>query len=359
MPEPFDEHRRRIDAIDSEILRLLGTRLDIARQIGEKKRELGIPSYDPARERVVLDRIVHAGGGAFPAEGLRAIYREIISASRALETRRPVSYLGAPGSLAHQAARERFGDSAALEPCDAPLRVFERLASGDAEYAVLTLESASLEAHMDRLDLFLESPIKIFGEFSILQRVHLYAACHDPSTVYAHPAALAACSRWVERSATLRRFVAAGAPEEAVERAVQDGSAAMGYSLLDHREGLHRIESDLEDEPRLYRRYLILGMKDGPPTGRDKTSCLAVIPNRPGGLNEVTSALARHGVNLCWIEPKATRIGTWDHIFFLDVEGHRVDPAVTAALDEVRGCTEWFRVLGSYPSERPPGRSFG
>jgi chorismate mutase/prephenate dehydratase len=357
----IDEERRRIDAIDLDILRLLEERLAAARRIGEEKRLRGIESYDPARERDVVERIARRAGGGFPPEGLRAIYRQIISASRALETDRPVLYLGAPGSLAHHASRTRFGEAARLAACDSPERIFEQILREEVEYGILTLEASSLEAHLDRLDLFLQSPVQIFGEFHVAPRIGLFGrAASDPTrSVYAHAAALASASRWVERASGTRRFFAVGSPGEAAERAVAEDAEALGYPVLEGWGGLALRQGDLEDEPRLTRRFLILGRREVAPSGNDKTSLLAVIPNRPGALMAVTEVLARHAVNLCWIEPKGTPIGTWDHIFFLDLEGHRADPLIGAAIEELRGCTEYMKVLGSYPSERPPGRTYG
>jgi chorismate mutase/prephenate dehydratase len=357
----IEEKRREVDAIDQEILRLLGERLEVARQIGTEKRLRGVESYDPVREREVLEGILRQAGGRFPTDGLRAIYRQIISASRALETSLPVLYLGGPGSLAHHAARSRFGDAARLSACDGPERIFERLERGAVEYAVLTLEASSLEAHMDRLDLFLHAPVQIFGEFHVAPRLGLYgtAAASPEGTVYAHAAALASASRWVERSSPARRFLAVGSPQEAAERATAAGEYALGYPALEGLADLTLREGDLEDEPKLTRRFLILGRHDGAATGTDKTSLLAVIPNRPGGLMGVASVLARHQVNLCWIEPKGTPIGSWDHIFFLDLEGHRLDPTIAQAIEELRAHTENAQVLGTYTSERPPGRTLG
>jgi chorismate mutase/prephenate dehydratase len=356
----LDDLRRSIDDLDGRIVRLLADRLEVARRIGEEKRGRGASSYDPVRERQVLERLVREAGGRFPAEGLRAIYREIISASRALETNRPVHFLGAPASLAHQAARERFGESASLAPSSSAAAIFDRLGAGEIEYAVLSLEAASLESHLDRLDLFFHSQVQIFGEFYVSPRIALYApAGGSTATVLAHPAALVRCSRWVEEEGAARKFIAVGAPEEAGARAVAEGCAALGYAVIAGLHDLAPMATDLEDEPRLFRRFLILGMGDGARSGRDKTSVVAVIPNKPGGLEKVAGALAANEVNLCWIEPKATAIGAWDHLFFLDLEGHRSDPSVEKALEALRGCTDWMKVLGSYPSERPPGRTFG
>lgn len=356
----LDDLRGEIDRVDREILRLLAERLDVARRIGETKRAAGVAPYDPLRERSVLDALVREGASRFPAEGLRAIYREIISASRTLESDRPIHYLGAPGGLSHHAARARFGDSAPLVSCGGGERIFERLDSGEADTAVLTIESGSMEAHLDRFDLFLHTESRIFGEFYIEPRLGLFAPPDvRPETVYAHPPALAACSHWVERSSPRIRFIAVGTGEEAGERAARERAGALGYGVVAALYGLSPVEEEVGDDPYLTRRFLLLGRRDGARSGCDKTSIIAVIPNRPGALHRIAGVLASHGVNLCWIEPKETRLGAWDHIFFLDLEGHQEDAAIQSTLADLRGATEFVRLLGSYPSERPPSRKIG
>ncbi len=356
----IDELRREIDRVDREILRLLADRIDVARRIGEAKRAAGVEPYDPLREQRVLDELVRDGSARFPAEGLRAIYREIISASRTLESERSILYLGAAGGLSHHAARERLGDSAPLIACGSAERIFERLDSGDVDVAVLTLEPGSMEAHLDRFDLFLHTESRIFGEFYVEPRPALYGPRDfRPETVYAHPAVLAACSQWVERSSPRTRFIAVGTGEEAGERAAREGAGALGYRVLEGLYGLAPIEEEIGDDPRLTRRFLLVGRRDGARSGRDKTSLIAVIPNRPGALHRIAGILAAHEVNLCWIEPKATRLGAWDHIFFLDLEGHQEDRAIRSTLEDLRGAAELVRLLGSYPSERPASRKIG
>lgn len=356
----LEDLRGEIDRVDREILRLLAERLEVARRIGGMKRAAGVAPYDPLRERAVLDALVREGASRFPAEGLRSIYREIISASRTLESDRPICYLGAPGGLTHHAARGRFGESAPLVPCGSAERIFERLDSGETDAAVLTLESGSMEAHLDRFDLFLHTESRIFGEFYVEPRLALFAQPDArPETVYAHPAALAGCSHWVERSSQRTRFIAVGTGEEAADRAIRENAGALGYGIIASLFGLVPVEEEIGDDPRLTRRFLLLGRRDGARSGRDKTSLIAVIPNRPGALHRIAGVLASHGVNLCWIEPKETRLGAWDHIFFLDLEGHQEDGAIQSTLRDLREVTEFIRLLGSYPSERPPGRKIG
>ena len=91
----LDELRQEIDDCDRRLVELLNERAEIVLKIGEWKREQGRAIYDPSREQAVLKRISEANHGPLPDECLYAIYRELMSASIALEQGREA--LAVPG----------------------------------------------------------------------------------------------------------------------------------------------------------------------------------------------------------------------------------------------------------------------
>ncbi len=356
----LEDLRRRIDDIDRRIVDLLVDRLKAAGSIGAAKEAAGLSAYDPERERRVLERAEDVAAGRFPPGPMASIFREIISASRAVEADRSVLVHGTWGSLAHHAAVLRFGASARTEPTPRAENIFAKLEDGSAGYAVVSLEGHSLEASLDRLDLFLHSKAVAFGEIHVRPRLGLFSA--DPAgaqgPVFGSPAVVMQASRWIERHARDREVRVVGTVEDALREARQTGGAALGYPVLEILAGLSPLEIGIEDLPEASRRFLILSRREAKPTGKDKTSILAVIANRPGALHGVTGVFARQGINVCWLEPKATHLGRWDHLFVLELEGHREDAAVAAALEELRRDVDLLQVLGSYPSETPPDRPF-
>src|SRR5262245_26843920 len=108
--------RSRINDIDKQILNLLNQRAEAALKIGDLKRRQDAPSYVPEREAEVLNRLVAGAGGPLSADAVTAIWREILSACRALEAPLTVAFLAPPATFTHQAARERFGDAVAYHP---------------------------------------------------------------------------------------------------------------------------------------------------------------------------------------------------------------------------------------------------
>jgi chorismate mutase len=79
--------RRSIDSVDQQILTLLHDRVRLVMQVGEYKRERGIPVYDPARERALLDRLCKAAEPPLDAETIRRIFERLVDESRRLEQR--------------------------------------------------------------------------------------------------------------------------------------------------------------------------------------------------------------------------------------------------------------------------------
>lgn len=80
--------RRRIDALDRRIVRLLNDRAELARAVGREKALLGRRAVrDAEREREVLLRVSMANEGPMPQAELLVIYRRLIAATRALEER--------------------------------------------------------------------------------------------------------------------------------------------------------------------------------------------------------------------------------------------------------------------------------
>jgi len=353
------EQRRRLDAIDAQILRLLASRLEIVARIGEEKRRLGVSTYDPMRDHEVIDRILREGRGRLPAVGLRSLYRQIIAASRGLETRKPVAFLGHPGGFTNQAARERFGDEIALEACESPARILAGLDAGDFEYCVVSLEPFPFEPHFDRIDLFLHSEARIFAEFYVVRRAGLFARpkARGVKNVFVCPGMMSVCSRWVAQASSQIRLIPTASVEDGIGRAIARRGAVLGYGALETAAGLVWKQGGLEDEPLLFRRFLVLAGADAAPSGEDKTSCLLLLADRPGRLHELTETLVRRRINLLWVEPRRTPVGAGEAVLLLEIEGHRSDPVVRDALEELSGTTEWFRILGSYPRERPPAGS--
>jgi prephenate dehydratase len=97
-------------------------------------------------------------------------------------------------------------------------------------------------------------------------------------------------------------------------------------------------------------RFVLVARADEEPTGRDRTSIAFTLDrDRPGGLYEVLGEFAKRGINLSKVESRPMKQALGHYVFFIDFEGHRLDPAGEEALAGVRAAVHRLFLLGSYP----------
>ena len=127
MAKTLLELRTLIDATDSELLILLNRRAALANEVGEIKRAEGSTVFRPEREAEVINGLQSANPGPLKSSNVATIWREIMSACRALEAPQRVAYLGPAGTFSEEAAVRFFGSSIEHVPCasfDEVFRVF-------------------------------------------------------------------------------------------------------------------------------------------------------------------------------------------------------------------------------------------
>ncbi len=81
----IEDYRRRIDQIDEQLMKLLNARSACAVEIGRLKRHLGLPVYQPEREKWVLDRVARNNPGPLDSGAVRRVFERVIDESRRLE----------------------------------------------------------------------------------------------------------------------------------------------------------------------------------------------------------------------------------------------------------------------------------
>src|SRR3954449_4349114 len=167
MPKTLSELRTGIDSVDRELLALLNRRAALANEVGEIKRGEGSPVFRPEREAQVINGLQDANPGPLKGDNIAHIWREIMSACRALEAPQRVAYLGPAGTYSEQAALQFFGSSIEHVPCVSIDEVFRATAAGTADYGVVPVENSTEGAINRTLDLLLGTTTIISGEVSI------------------------------------------------------------------------------------------------------------------------------------------------------------------------------------------------
>jgi len=347
------ELRRTIDKLDRRIVALINQRAGLAQEIGRSKG--GGVKYRPSREDQVIRNVLAANDGPLAGEAIVAAYREIIAGCLSLEQPLRVSYLGPAGTYSEEAARKRFGTVAELVPC---ATLDESLATAEKEQtdvAVLPVEN-STEGPVNRtLDLLMATSLGVVGEIELPIHHQLLTKAKkiaDIETVAAHPQALAQCHGWLQQHLPHAHHQAMNSNAEAAEAAAsQPRMAAIAGLLAAKQYDLPILARNIEDDSSNTTRFLVLSSTPTQSTGHDKTSLICSVPNRPGSLGKLIAVLANAGVNMTKLTSRPSPTGLWDYVFYIDLGGHRDDPAVARALDGLTAHASFVRILGSYPRE--------
>jgi chorismate mutase/prephenate dehydratase len=351
------ELRVQIDSVDRELLALLNRRARLAEQVGNLKKADGTPTFRPEREAQVIDRLRRENGGPLGSESIAPIWREIMSACRALETPTRVAYLGPAGTFSELAALGFFGSAIVQVPCPSIDEVFRATQAGAADFGIVPVENSTEGVIARSLDLLLASPLRIVGETRLAVQHNLLRredSLDAVSAVCAHPQALAQCHRWLDERlpGVERRAVASNA--EGARLAGLDASLAAIASLRAASEyELRIVASAIQDDPHNVTRFAVVTDASRQPqpaaTGNDCTSLVVSVANRPGAVHDILVPLKAHGVSMSRFESRPARSGQWEYYFYIDLQGHPDQAPVAAALAELRQVCAFFKLLGSYP----------
>jgi len=354
---PLDEVRKKIDVLDKELIRLFSARAQVAKEVGEIKKREGLAIFVPDREEALLKKLSEQNtdsGSILPNESLRAIYREILSVSRALQQDQKIAVLGPEGTWTHQAAIKQFGHAAKYEALPSFSDVFDLVTRRKADFAVLPIENSFNGAVSDTLDLLVDSPLKICGQIMLRIDHCILANCEksEIKTVYSHPQALAQCKQWLKEELPAAELVPVASTARAAEHAVvesSEGAAALGNPLAAELCGLKVLEYSIQDSATNTTRFLILGEEECQPTGNDRTSILFAIDDKPGALVSALGAFESFSVNLSKIESRPSKQKDWEYVFYVDVAGHKDEDQLKQAIETLQQHCSMIKVLGSFP----------
>jgi chorismate mutase/prephenate dehydratase len=349
----IEQLRARIDNIDNRIVELLNERSQVVIEVGRLKTGSNMEFHVPGRERQIYERLLSLNPGPFPNDALKSIYREIISACLALESPMKVAFLGPKATFSHLATMQQFGLSAELVPLKSIPSVFEEVEKGKALYGVVPVENSTEGVISHTLDMFVESGLKITAE--ILLEVHhdllsRTGRLEDIKKVYSHPQPIAQCRQWLDDNLPGVPMVDVASTAVAAQIVSDDyTAAAIASELAGSLYDLKVVRSRIEDQVNNFTRFLVISRKESERSGNDKTSILFSVKDEPGILCRMLQPFASRDINLSKIESRPYKKKAWEYIFFLDLFGHFSDPEVAAALDELRECCQFLKILGSFP----------
>jgi chorismate mutase/prephenate dehydratase len=347
------EHRKAIDRLDAQLVRLLNERTQHVLAIGDMKLKTGEEIYAPHRERAVLQRICQSNDGPMTDNQLCAIYREIMSSALALEKTMTIAYLGPEATFTHQAAIRRFGSSLRYASQKTIADVFTEVTRNRADYGVVPVENTTEGVVTHTLDMFVDSDLKIVSQI-VLPIQYCLAGngrLRDIRRLHVHPQALAQCRQWVQQHLPKIEIFETSSNARSAELAAKGNvNAAVTGLLAAEKYGLGVLQQDIQDNAANATRFLVLGRQCSPPTGDDRTSLLVSVADKAGALYQAIAAFRRYKINMTKIESRPSKRKAWEYFFFIDCDGHVQDRKVVKAIQLLGEHCNFVKVLGSYPN---------
>lgn len=357
-PDELNAYRKQIDALDDDIVALLERRAGLAKAVGDIKRARGDRVFAvPEREAQVLRRVKRQSALLKPH--IQAIYREIISAATACETPLSAAYLGPAGTHTHEAALAAFGQATRLSAFATITAVVREAEKEAADFAVVPFENSAAGSVGETMDALADTPLLVVSELvrRIRHNLLVSTACADMAiknlkTIYAHPQALQQCRRWLQKNAPKAALVPTDSNAVAAARvaAGEEAVAVIGSELAQRAHRLAVLAADIEDFSNNSTRFLVLGRRQSAASGDDKTLFIMTTRDEAGAMHKVLKYLADNGVTMTKLESRPSQGGLWKYLFFVEVVGHRQDPAVAKALAGIRRRATSLKILGSYPN---------
>ncbi|MCU0706060.1 MAG: prephenate dehydratase [Fimbriiglobus sp.] len=345
--------RADIDKFDQQLLETLNKRAAVAAQIGKVKADAGGEVFNAAREEEVLNAILKAHKGPLPEVTVKAIFRELISGSRALQSVQRVAFLGPDYSYSHLAAIERFGQSAEYSQVGSIQAVFDEVLRKHANFGVVPLENSTDGRIADTLDCFIRNPqVKICAEIRLRVHHHLLANCQPAEVrkVYSKAQALSQCRHWLSKNMPQATAHPVNSTADAARLVQGDPfAAAVASRQAGVRYGLKTLFASIEDHPENETRFAVIALNDSNKTGHDKTALIFQVQHTPGALVDALLLFKANKINLTWVESFPYKEAKGEYVFFVDFEGHQDEPKVKKAIKALEEMCESVSVLGSYP----------
>lgn len=345
--------RKKIDSIDAKIVEMMNERAECALEIGRMKKKSTKSIFAPEREKQVLSAVLKNNRGPLNDGTMSSIYREVISACRALEKPINVSYLGPAGTYTHIASILKFGESTDFLPANTIPDVFSAVEHKEASYGVVPVENSTEGIVSHTLDMFLLSDLRICAEIFAPISHNLLSCGNELSQikrVYSRAEAIAQCRNWLAAHLPGVEIIEVSSTTKAAKMCEgYPTSAAVASSLAAKEYGLNVVSEAIEDNPHNRTRFLVVGYANPGPSGKDKTSIVFSVPHKAGSLYHALRVFESESINLSMIESRPTKQMPWEYIFFVDCQGHEKDKSVQNALTQLSEMTMFVRVLGSYP----------
>lgn len=353
----IDVLRKEIDKIDSNVLKLLNQRAEFALDIGLEKSKAGKDNFHaPQREQEIFSRLKKINAGPFPDKAILSVFREILSATLSLEKPLSIAYLGPQATFSHLAGIKGFGESARYYPKKCIEGVFKAVEKNSANYGIVPVENSIEGTVNTTLDMLVQTDLRVTDEILLRVSHHLLSLSKDIrkiKKVYSHPQPVAQCNSWLRENLAGVKVQEVFSTARASELAARyPTSAAIAGEAASQTYKLNILARGIEDRTDNVTRFLVIGHEVSQKSGKDKTSLLFGVKDKPGALFNILNHFAKNKINMTRIESRPLKNKKWEYLFFVDIEGYYKDHRIEKAIKATKKSCLFLKIIGSYPKGR-------
>ena len=349
----LEELRENIDRIDDKLLDLYNERLKYVHEVGVLKNSTGASIYRPEREQEILDRLKKRNkqsGGMLTDKAIDALFLELFAVARNFELPERIAFLGPEASFTHQAAEMKFGAMSSYLPIHSIKGVFREVARGQAKFGVVPIENSFNGIVSDTITCLSDYELKIIAE--VMVDIHHVLATKaedvkDIKRIYSKDIAFGQCSQFLsDTGLDMVEQIPVESTAKAAQMAAEDSnSAAICSEVAAKLYQLPMLFENIEDEGHNRTRFFIVSDFENAPSGRDKTTILVKLPNRPGALVDFLNDFKEAKIDLTKIK---SHIVGGISIFFVEFDGHKDDEKIKKIFEKHK---DSIKFLGSYVKE--------
>ena len=353
--------REEIKYADRAMAELFVKRMRAVEDVAAYKKEHGLPVYDAAQEKRVLER-----SAAFVEDDMLRDYyikflEETMALSRAYQRRllegERIAYSGVPGAFAHIAAKRIFpdADQVAFSSFD---EAYGAVVSGEADAAVLPIENSYAGEVGPVLDLMYGGSLHVTGIYSLPVTQNLLgvagAKLSDIKTVISHPQALSQCEGYIKKMGW--RAIPATNTAVAAKEAAESGDlsvAAIASAETAELYGLKVLESEINENAENTTKFAVFSRSEN--TGRNKKENKFILvfttKHIAGALSRAINVIGEAGFNMLCIRSRPAKEAAWKYYFYVEAEGDETSEAGKKMLGELEGVCESIKVVGHYSAK--------
>ena len=357
----LEKAREEIKEADKGIAKLFVRRMRAVEDVAAYKKEHGLPVYDAAQERRVIERNCEYIEDDIIRDYYTRFLENTMALSRAYQSRllegMKTAYTGVEGAFAHIASKRIFPDTnlvsyASFEDS------YDAVVRGECDAAVLPIENSYAGEVGPVLDLMYSGSLCVNGVYELPVTQNLLvkkgAALSDIKRVISHPQALSQCDEYIKKN-RFRTETESNTALAAKKVAESDDITVAAIASAETAElyGLEVLAENINESAVNTTKFAVFARSKSAPNYKRDNKFILVFTTKhtAGALSRAISVIGEAGFNMVSIHSRPVKETPWQYYFYIEAEGDESSEAGKKMIKELDGVCERLKVVGHYAAD--------